>query len=105
VVAHRLGRNRRDRFAVALQALHQVVVPCGLAVEDQPLKVFPEGRVGEGHVAHLAALGEDRQPPALVVEVVEADLPERAIAEAVVEQQTQRSLSLRSGFSAMMRRR
>jgi hypothetical protein len=71
-------------------ARHQEVVRLGLGVEDQPLEVVPERRVGDRQVAHLAALGEDRQPLADVVEVLELDRLQRPLAQRVVEQQPQR---------------
>jgi hypothetical protein len=51
-------------------------------------EVVPECAVGEGQLTHLLALREDRQALALVVEVLELDGLERALAQAVVEQQT-----------------
>jgi hypothetical protein len=70
VVAHRLVGERALRGRCP-SALHQVVVALGFGVEDQPLEVVPERRVGDRHVADLAALREDRQPLADVVEVLE----------------------------------
>ncbi|HEV2974232.1 MAG TPA: hypothetical protein VGX69_04460 [Solirubrobacteraceae bacterium] len=52
-------------------------------------EVAPERAVGQGQLAHLLALREDRQALALVVEVLELDGLQCALAQAVVEQQAQ----------------
>jgi hypothetical protein len=90
VAAHRLGgiaahADARDR---ALRA-EQVVRGLGFDVEDVVFKVVPERAVGERQLADLLALREDRQAAALVVEVLELDCLECALAQPVVEQQAQ----------------
>jgi hypothetical protein len=54
-------------------ATKQVVVGLGLRVEDVALQVEPEVGVGDRQFADLLALGEDRQPSALMIEVFEPD--------------------------------
>jgi hypothetical protein len=60
-----------------------------LDLEGMALEVEPERRLGDRELAHLLALGEDRQAPALMVEVLELDLLERALPKPVVEQEPQ----------------
>jgi hypothetical protein len=67
--------NGRARRAVRHRPLHQEVLALSPGVEDQALQVVPERRVGDRQLADLAALREDRQPLADMVEVLEADLP------------------------------
>ncbi len=74
---------------VALHARHQVVVGLGFDFDDVPFEVQPEWRVRDGQFAHLLALREDRQTAALVVEVLELDGLQCALAQSVVEQQAQ----------------
>jgi hypothetical protein len=59
----------------------------GLGVEDVALEVVPERGVGDREVADLLALGEDRQALADVVEVLELDGLQRALAQPVVEEE------------------
>ena len=90
VVAHRLvGESAHpvlDRLAVLvtggprLLLLHQVVGRLRLGFEDQPLEVEPELRVRDRQLAHLLALREHRHPLAVVVEVLELDRLQRALA-------------------------
>jgi hypothetical protein len=66
------------------------VVGLGFDFDDVAFEVKPERRVGDGQFADLLALREDRQAAALVVEVLELDRLQRALAQSVVEQQAQR---------------
>ena len=61
----------------------------GLDVLDVALEVEPEGGVGEGELANALALREHREALAEVVEVLELDPLQRALAKPVVEQQPQ----------------
>ena len=90
VAAHRLVRvaAHADAGDRALRA-QQVVRGLRADVEDVVFEVVPERAVGDGQLADLLALREDRQALTLVVEVLELDGLERALAQAVVEQQTQ----------------
>lgn len=82
VAAHADARDRALRT-------QQVARGLGADVEDVVFEVMPEGAVGDGQLAHLLALRDDRQALALVVEVLELDGLERALAQAVIEQQVQ----------------
>ena len=106
VAAHRLVgvAAHADAGDRALRA-QQVVRGLRADVEDVAFEVEPERAVGEGQLADLLALREDRQAPALVVEVLELDGLQRALAQPVVEQQAQASRSRRSGCSEMIARR
>ncbi len=53
--------------------------------DDVAFEIEPERRVGDGQFADLLALREDRQGAALVVEVLELDGLQCALAQAVVE--------------------
>ena len=80
--------SERDR----LLPREQVMVRLGLVLDDQLPEVVPEAGVRDRQVADLPALREDREPLAVVVEVLELDDPQRALAEPVVEQQPKRQL-------------
>lgn len=54
------------------------------------LEIHPERGVGDGHLADLLALREDRKPLTLVVEVLELDRFQSAFSQPVVEQESQR---------------
>jgi hypothetical protein len=53
----------------------------GLGVQDQALEVEPEVGVHDRELAHRLPLREDREAVALVVEVLELDVLEGALAE------------------------
>src|SRR6185295_951770 len=72
-----------------LLAGKQVVGRLCLLLQNQALQIEPERRLRDRQVTDLATLGEDRQPLAVVVEVLELDSPHRAFAQAVVEQKPQ----------------
>ena len=59
-----------------------------LLVEDQTLKIEPERGLRDPQELHLRALREDRQRAPLVIEVPELDRPKRALAQPVVEEQS-----------------
>jgi site-specific DNA recombinase len=86
VDAHWLRRVAGHLRSVALHPGHQVMVGLRFDFEDMPFEIQPERGVGDGQLADLLALREDRQPSALVVEVLELDGLERALAQVVVEQ-------------------
>jgi len=65
------------------------VVRLNLGLEDQALEVEPETGVEDRKLADLPALSEDRQPFAVVVEVLELNALQRALAQPVVEQEPQ----------------
>jgi hypothetical protein len=61
-----------------------------LHVDDELPEVVPEAGVGDWEVADLPALREHREPLSIVVEVLELDALQRALAESVVEQKPER---------------
>jgi hypothetical protein len=58
----------------------QVVVRLGAGLENHALEVEPEARLRDRHVADPFDLGEDRQPLARVVKVLELHALQRAFA-------------------------
>jgi hypothetical protein len=75
----------------------EVFVRLALLLDEQPAEVVPESGVRDREVADPPALREDRQPLSVVVEVLELDGPQGALAEAVVEQESERDLVAKLG--------
>ena len=61
-----------------------------LGIKDVTLEVEPESRVGDWDLPDLPTLREDIEALAGVVKVLELDRLQRALTEAVVEQQSKR---------------
>lgn len=99
VDAHRLVREPLRARLVAGLSGHQEVCRLDLGVEDVALEVVPERRVRDRDVADVGALREDREALARVVEVLELDRLQRALAQPVVEQQTQRDAIAQLGLA------
>jgi hypothetical protein len=84
--APNLGLAFRDRFAPG----EQEVVRLRLCLDDQPSEVVPELRLRDRDVSHLLTLRENREPLAVVVEVLELDLLQRAFPQPVVKEEAER---------------
>jgi hypothetical protein len=100
VVAHRLVgvlkhlHLRVSGLAVVaaedrLLPAEQEVVGLGARLELELLEVVPERDVHDRELADALALGEDREPAAVRVEVLELDEAQGALAETVVQEQAQ----------------
>lgn len=72
-----------------LPAGEQILVALGFLFEQEALKVEPEARMRDWNGANLPAFRKDREPPALVVEVVEANSPKGALTKPEVEKQAE----------------
>jgi hypothetical protein len=91
VDAHRpAGKTVDDGLAFVgyrLLPCEQIIVRAGFLLNLQPPEVMPERDLGDRNFADRLAFREDRQPSPLMVEVLELDFLEGALAEPLVEQQ------------------
>ena len=77
----------RDRALRAEQIVARTRAPTSRMCRSRSSQKYG---IGDGQLADLLTLREDRQPAALVVEVLELDRLQSALAKSVVEQESER---------------